>query len=191
MATSIDEFLNAASSNTIRANNQWEAVFTSGYNDIDNVLKNAVMFGKNFELPNRSIEYASIHYKGFEMANIVPTKMTMGNEHTVTIQADVDGEYRRAFLAWQGKVMNPDISGGSVFEGDRSINEKSIVRINLLDKFNKTPVETYKFYNVRVTNVGPISLTYEGGDVATFDVTFKSTYWEIETAKNGALLTQK
>ena len=87
--------------------------------------------------------------------------------------------------------MNPDISGGSVFEGDRSINEKSIVRINLLDKFNKTPVETYKFYNVRVTNVGPISLTYEGGDVATFDVTFKSTYWEIETAKNGALLTQK
>lgn len=191
MATSIDEFLNAASSNTIRANNQWEAVFTSGYNDIDNVLKKAVMFGKNFELPNRSIEYASIHYKGFEMANIVPTKMTMGNEHTITIQADVDGEYRRAFLAWQGKVMNPDISGGSVFEGDRSINEKSIVRINLLDKFNKTPVETYKFYNVRVTNVGPMTLTYEGGDVATFDVTFKSTYWEIETAKNGALLTQK
>lgn len=191
MATSIDEFLNAASSNTIRANNQWEAVFTSGYNDIDKVLKTAVMFGKNFELPNRTIEYASVHYKGFEMANIVPTKMSMGNEHTVTIQADVDGEYRRAFLAWQGKVMNPDISGGSVFEGDRSINTKSIVRINLLDKTNKEPVETYKFYNIRVTNVGPISLTYEGGDVATFDVTFKSTYWEIESAKNGAFLNQK
>ena len=191
MATSIEEFLNAASSNTIRANNQWEAVFTSGYNDIDAVLKKAVMFGKNFEIPNRTIDYASVHYKGFEMANIVPTKLSMGNEHTVTIQADVNGEYRRAFLAWQAKVMNPDISGGSVFEGDRSINEKSIVRINLFDKDNKTVVETYKFFNVRVTNVGPISLTYEGGDVATFDVTFKSTYWEIETSKNGALIGQK
>lgn len=191
MATSIEEFLNAASSNTIRATNQWEAVFTSGYNDIDKVLKTAVMFGKNFEIPNRTIDYASVHYKGFEMANIVPTKMSMGNEHTVSIQADVNGSYRRAFLAWQGKVMNPDISGGSVFEGDRSINEKSIVRINLFDKDNKTVIETYKFYNIRVTNVGPITLTYEGGDVATFDVTFKSTYWEIETAKQGALLNQK
>ncbi len=191
MATSIEQFLNAASSNTIRANNQWEAVFTSGFNDIDKVLTRAVMFGKNFELPNRTIDYASIHYKGFEMANIVPTKMSMGNEHTTTIQADVNGEYRRAFLAWQGKVMNPDISGGSVFEGDRSVNEKSIVRINLFDKDNKTVVETYKFFNIRVTNVGPITLTYEGGDVATFDVTFKSTYWEIESATNGAFLNQK
>lgn len=191
MATSIEEFLNAASSNTIRANNQWEAVFTSGYNEIDAVLEKAVMFGKNFEIPNRTIDYASVHYKGFEMANIVPTKMSMGNEHTVTIQADVDGQYRRAFLAWQGKVMNPAISDGSVFEGDRSVNEKSIVRINLLGADNKTVVETYKFYNVRVTNVGPISLTYEGGDVATFDVVFKSTYWELESAKNGALLGQK
>lgn len=191
MATSIEQFLNAAHSNTIRANNQWEAVFTSGYDDIDKVLKTAVMFGKNFEIPNRTIEYASVHYKGFEMANIVPTKMSMGNEHTVSITADVNGEYRRAFLAWQGKVMNPAISQGSKFEGDRGINEKSIVRINLLGKDNDEVVETYKFYNVRVTNVGPISLQYDGGDTATFDVTFKSTYWEIETAKYGAFTDQK
>ena len=187
MATPIEQFLNAAHSNTIRANNQWEAVFTSGYDEIDKVLQTAVLFGKNFEIPNRTIEYATVSYKGFEMANIVPTKMSMGNEHTVSIIADVDGSYRRAFLAWQAKVMNPAISDGSRFEGDRGINEKSIVRINLLGKDNDTVVETYKFYNVRVTNVGPMTLTYEGGDTATFDVTFKSTYWEIEAAKNGAL----
>lgn len=53
MATPIEQFLNAAHSNTIRASNQWEAMFTSGYDDIDAVLQTAVMFGKNFELPNR------------------------------------------------------------------------------------------------------------------------------------------
>ena len=190
MATALNQFLAAANSNTIRCNNQWEAYFTSGYSDIDAVLKTAVMFGKGFSIPNRTVEYASVHYKGFEMANIVPTHMTMEHEHSMTIQADVNGEYRRAFLAWQGKVMNPDIEGGSVFEGDRSINEKSIIRVHLFDKDNKTVSEIYKFFNVRVAEVGPIELTYEGGDVATFEVKFKSTYWTIEKAAKGALLEQ-
>lgn len=180
MAVSLQEFLNTANSNTIRANNQYEVFCTSGYNDIDKVLEIATIYGQNFNIPGRGIEYASVSFKGFEMANIVPTRMTMENEHTMTILCDVNGELRRAFLAWQNSVMNADISGGSVFEGDRGINEKSIIRIHLFDKDNKTVIEKFKFYNVRVSNVGPITLTYEGGDKATFEVTFKSTYWEIE-----------
>lgn len=191
MAVSLQEFLNTANSNTIRANNQYEVFCTSGYNDIDKVLEIATIYGQNFNIPGRGIEYASVSFKGFEMANIVPTRMTMENEHTMTILCDVNGELRRAFLAWQNSVMNADISGGSVFEGDRGINEKSIIRIHLFDKDNKTVIEKFKFYNVRVSNVGPITLTYEGGDKATFEVTFKSTYWEIEESANGALIGQK
>lgn len=191
MAHSLQEFLNAANSNTIRANNQYEVMATSGYTDIDKVLEVATMFGKGFTLPNRAIEYGSVSYKGFEFANIVPTKMTMGNEHTMSIYADVNGSYRRAFLAWMGKVMNPDISGGSVLEGDRGINEKSIIRVQLFDKDNQTVIETYKFFNIRVTSVGDLTLTYEGGDVATFDVTFKSSYWEIESSAKGDFIGQK
>ena len=191
MAKSVAEFLNAANSNTIRANNQYEMYATSGYDDIDKVLELATLYGQNFTIPGRGIEYASVSFKGFEMANIVPTRMTMENEHTVTVLCDVNGELRRAFLAWQGKVMNPDIEGGSYFEGDRGINERSTIRIHLFDKDNETVIEKIKFYNVRVTNVGPISLTYDGGDKATFDITFKSTYWTIEESKNGALTDQK
>lgn len=191
MAHSLQEFLNAANSNTIRANNQYEVVATSGYNDIDKVLEVATMFGVNFSIPARTINYASVSYKGFEMTNIVPTSLDMEKEHTMTIIADVNGSYRRAFLAWQGKVINPDIEGNSCFEGDRGINQKSIVRVNLFDKDNKEVVEVYKFFNVRVGTVGPISLTYEGGDKATFDVTFKSTYWTLETSKKGALTSQR
>lgn len=191
MAHSLQEFLNAANSNTIRANNQFELSITSGYNDIDKVLETATMFGQNISIPDRGTEFASVSYKGYEMPNLVPTRMTMTNEHTMTVIADVNGSYRRAFLAWQGKVINPDISGGSVFEGDRGINQNSIVRVMLFDKDNKTVIETYKFFNVKIKSVGAISLQYDGGDKATFDVTFISTYWEIESAKKGALTSQK
>lgn len=191
MAHSLAEFLAAANANTIRANNQYEIVATSGYSDVDNVLKTAVMFGQNFNVPGRGIEYASVSYKGYEMQNLVPTRMTMEQEHTMTVIADVNGSYRRAFLAWMNHVINADIEGGSVFEGDRGINEQSIIRIQLFDKDNQTVIETIKLYNVRVTNVGPVSLTYEGGDKATFEVSFKSTYFSIESSLKGELIGQK
>lgn len=190
MATAINEFLAAATADTIRANNQYEVRCTSGYSDIDTVLKTAVMFGSNFTLPERGQEYATVYYKGYEMQNLVPVRMTMQQEHTMTVKCDTNGEYRRAFLAWQGKVINPDIEGGSLFEGDRGVNEKSIIRVDLFDKDNETVIETIKFYNVRIKNVGPVTLTYDGGEVATFDVTFGSIYWKIEEAKNGALTSQ-
>lgn len=191
MAKSISEFLQQATSSTIRSNNQYEVIATSGISDVDLVLKDAVMFGSNMTLPNREIEYASLHFKGYECANTVPIRMIMGNEVTMNIKCDVNGEYRRAFLAWQNSVMNADIEGGSVFEGDRGINEKSLIRVQLFDKNNETVCETYKFYNVRIKSVGEVSLTYEGGEVAAFDVTFGCTYWNIEEAKNGALTNQK
>ena len=191
MATALNQFLNAATANNVRCNNQWEAEFISGYHDVDKVLKTAVMFGSNFSIPGRGINYAPLHYKGFEMANLVPTNMTMENEHSMTIKADVAGEYRRAFLRWQNHVMNADIEGGSMFEGNRAVNPNSNARIRLLSADNQTINETYKLVNVVVTNVGPISLTYEGGDAASFDITLKSTYWFIEKATEGQLTDQK
>lgn len=191
MAKSLQQFLAAATSDNVRANNTFEMTCTSGVDAIDKVLENAVMFGQNFTLPERGQSFASVYFKGYEITNLVPTAITMGNEHSVTMLMDINGEYRRAFLAWMNEVMNANISDGSVFEGDRGVNEKSVVRITLFDKDNKTPCETYKFYNVRISQVGPVTLTYEGGDKATFEVTFKSTYWELESATNGGLTNIK
>ena len=190
MATSVNQFLAAATANNIRCNNQWEAEFISGYDDVDAVLKTAVMFGNNFEIPNRTINYASVSYKGFAMENLVPTNMQMGNTHSMDIKADIAGEYRRAFLRWQNHVMNANIEGGSVFEGNRAVNPKSNARIRLFSADNQTVNEVYKLVNIVVTNVGPISLTYDAGDVATFNVEMKSTYWYIEKATEGALTDQ-
>lgn len=191
MATSLATFLQQTTADNIRANNTYEIEAFSGYNDIDAVLKNVIMYAKNVTMPGRTIEYASVWFKGFEAVNLVPVRTTFENDHSMTVYADINGTNRRCFLAWQNKVMNMDIEGGSLFEGDRGVNEKSTIRIRLFDKDNETVAETMRFYNVTITNVGPISLQYDGGDVATFDVQFKSTFWQLEESKNGDFIGQK
>ena len=191
MARSLDDFLQAATSDTIRNTNTFEIEASSGYDDIDSVIQKITLFGQNITIPERGIEYSPVSFKGYEIPNLVPTRLTMGNEITMQVIADINGEHRRLFLRWMNYVMNADISGGSVFEGNRGVNEKSTIRIRLFDKYNKDVVETYRFYNVQISNVGSISLDYNGGDAAKFDVQFKSTYWNIENPQEGAFKDQK
>ena len=186
MAESLQNFLNAATQDTIRATNQFELFVTSGYSDVDAVLKKVTLFGKGLTLPSRTIEYGSVSFKGYEMQNMVPLRVTMEQDHTISIYAETSGETRRAFLQWQHNIMNSAISDGAMFEGDRGVNDKSVIRLHLFDKDNQTVIEVYKFYNVKIAQVGGFELTNEGGEVARFDVTFKSTYWEIERADSGA-----
>lgn len=177
MATPLSKFLQTATADNIRANNTYEIECFSGYSDIDGVLDTVRLFAKNITMPGRNVEYASVWWKGFECVNLVPTRVSMETDHSMTVYADINGTNRRCFLAWQNKVMNMDIEGGSLFEGDRGVNEKSTIRIRLFDKDNDTVAETMRFYNVTITSVGPVSLQYDGGDVATFDVGFRSTFW--------------
>lgn len=129
-----------------------------------------MMFGQGLTLPNRTLEFAAVSYKGAEFANLVPATMKWETDHSMTIISDVNGSWRRAFLKWQAKVINPDIPGGSVFEGDRRINRQSNLRVTLFDYDNKTVSQIYKFFNVKIASVGGENLSYNGGDTATFEV---------------------
>lgn len=149
------------------------------------------MFGHTINIPSRGIEYASVAYKGYDVPNLVPVKLTMETEHTMSVYADIDGMHRRLFLKWMNYVMNADIEGGSLFEGDRGVNPQSTIRIRLFDKYNKEITETYRFYNVTITSVGGIGLDYSGGDAAKFEVGFKSSYWQIENPTAGAFAEQR
>lgn len=188
MARALNEFLTAATADTIRCTNQFEIEAISGYGDIDAILKDITLYGQTFTVPKRVIEYANVSYKGYEIGNLVPTKIDMTKEISMDVLDDVNGTNRRTFFAWMNKVMNFDISGGSVFEGDRGVNEFSTIRLRLFDKDNQTVIQTYKFYNTVIKEVGETSLTYEGGDVSKFTVQFGCTYWEIEDSKKGAFL---
>lgn len=146
------------------------------------------MFGQGLTLPDRTLEFASVSYKGAEFTNLVPTTMKWTTDHSMTIISDVNGSWRRVFLAWQAKVINPDIPGGSAFDGDRRINPQSNLRVTLFDYDNKTVSQIFKFFNVKIMSVGGETLTYEGGDKATFEVGFKSTYWVCEHSAKGYAL---
>ena len=189
MAHSLQEFLNAANADTIRCTNQFQIMITTGYSDIDAQMENTLLYGQSFTVPQRTTEFATVAFKGYEMP-LVPTKITMDQEHTMTVLDDVNGTNRRLFLAWMAKVMNPAIDDGSLFEGNRGVSQ-SVIRLELFDKDNKTVIQTYKFQGVQVKSVGNTSLTYEGGDKSTFEVGFNSLYWQCENHANGAFTDQK
>lgn len=77
MAHNLNEFLNAATADTIRCTNQYELEATSGYSDVDAVLNGVMLYGQSATIPSRAIEYASVSYKGYEVPNLVPTRITM------------------------------------------------------------------------------------------------------------------
>lgn len=187
MARSLQEFLNAATSDTIRCTNQFELEYVSGISEVDALMEDVIIFGQGFTIPSRSVEYAAVSFKGYEVPNLVPTRIEMDKEVTMNVLEDVNGTNRRVFEAVMNHVMNFDIEGGSVFEGDRGVNPNSILRLKLFDKDNKTVIQTYKFYNVHVKQVGQTSLDYNGGDAAKFDVTFTCSYWMLEDNKKGGL----
>lgn len=189
MANSLEQFITQCTSDTIRVTNQFQISITTGYGDIDAEMENVLLFGQSFTVPQRQNEYAEVSFKGYSMP-MVPTRITMDQEHTMTVLDDVNGTNRRLFLAWLGKVINPAISEGSVFEGDRGVSQ-GVIRLELFDKDNKTVIQTYKFIGAMVKTVGNTALTYEGGDKSTFDVTFGSLYWECENHTKGAFTDQR
>jgi len=156
----------------------FELYITSGYSDVDAVLKDITMYGQGFEIPSRTTSYADVSFKGYAFP--IPTNQQMTNEHSMTVNADANGEIRRAFLAWQSKTWDPDIEGGSILKGDRRLNTGSIMRINLLDNDMETISESYKLVGVRIADVGALTVSNTEASVSTFTVSFRSTYWQIE-----------
>ena len=189
MAIAINQFINQMSQNQFRTTNMFEMYVTSGYADIDKVLQPITMYGQGFEVPSRTTNFTDVSFKGFAVP--LATNEAMQNEHEITVQADTAGEIRRAFLAWQAKTWNPDIEGGSVFEGDRRLNSESSIRIHLFGSDFKTVNEIYKMVGVKIASVGPMTMSNTEANVATFTVQFRSAYWFIEKATEGALTEQK
>lgn len=189
MAHSLQEFLNLANSDTIRCTNQFQISITTGYSDLDAQMEDTLLFGQSFTVPTRTTEFSNVSFKGYSMP-LVPTHMTMDQEHTMTVLDDVNGTNRRLFLAWLAKVINPAIDEGSVFEGDRRVSQ-AVIRLELFDTDNKTVIQTYKFIGVNVKSVGNMQLSYEGGDAGKFEVSFNSLYWQCEDHKKGGFTSQK
>ena len=161
----------------------YEIDFTSGFPKIDATLSRMQVYGQNFTLPERTVNFEDVQYRAYKIP--VPTTMDMGQDHSVTVYADVRGDLRRAMLDWQAACLNPDITGGSFFESNRRPTrlgpggeQQPTITVKLLAPDYQTPIEQTIIYGARVTKVGGLELSNTSGSISTFTVDFKSVYWE-------------
>lgn len=157
--------------------------FFSGFDPIDQTLTRMQVYGNSFTLPDRTVNFEDLQYRAYKIP--IPTTIDMGQDHSITVYADVRGDLRRAMLDWQAACLNPDITGGSFFEANRRPtklgpdegNTPSIT-VKLLAPDYQTVVEQTMIYGTRVTKVGGLELSNQSGSISTFSVDFKSVYWE-------------
>jgi hypothetical protein len=181
MSRTLQDFLTAVQDKGVRKTNQWQLEISSGYSDVDNALSDVTVWATTTEVPSRTQEYIELPYQGYPLQ--VAGMFTMSNETTLTVRTDASGDIRKAFLKWMSYVTNPAIGEGSNLGGDKRIPAGSYVRMKMLGEDMETVVETYKHVGCGVQEVGIMSMSNEGVEIATFDVIIKSQYWELEDNK--------
>lgn len=146
-------------------------------------LEHMQIYGQGFELPERTNETADVSYRAYPIP--VPTTLKMGQDHNITLNCDVHQKLRRGFLNWQARAIDPRITlQTESFAADRRPTAgvgASGLRLFLLAPDMKTSEMIVRIYGVRVISVGSLALSNTDGGVATFQVGFKSVYWEIDT----------
>ena len=167
----------------VRTQTMYEIDFFSGIPKIDATMQRMQVYGQGFTLPDRTVNFEDLQYRAYKIP--VPTTIDMGQDHSVTVYADVRGDLRRACLDWQAACLNPDITGGSFFESNRrptklgpAEGQTPSITVKLLAPDYQTSVETTMIYGSRVTKVGGLELSNTAGGISTFSVDFKSVYWE-------------
>ena len=180
MALPIQSFINTLQNKGMRITNMWEATISTGYSDIDAKFKNITFFIDGFTAPARKQDTVPIAFKGYPLN--VPSKMTMTTDHKLSVRCDVNGDVRRLFLRWMYYVTDAGISHGSFFGGEKRIPKNSVMRLNCLADDMVTVLETYKIYGCIPTSVGDLAMSNTEANLAMFDVSVVSQYWEVEQA---------
>lgn len=167
----------------------YEITFDTGIPEITDRLARMQVYGQSFTLPDRTVNYEDIQYRAYKIP--VPTTIDMGQDHSVTVYADVRGDLRRAMLDWQAACVNPVIDpSNGYFEANRRPTKLGpgdggvpTITINLLAPNYKDVMETTVIFGARVTKVGGLELSNTAGSISTFSVDFKSVYWQQQAGK--------
>ena len=187
----LTEAINMYNQDQVRTQTMYSITFDSGFDSINKILDKMQVYGQSFTLPERTVNFDNLQYRAYNIP--VPTTMEMGQDHSVTVYADVRGDLRRACLDWQAACLNPAITQGSHFEANRRPTKigpdgaTPTIQIDLLAPDYVSVIESTLIYGARVTKVGGLELSNTAGGISTFTVDFKSVYWEqkVGSAANG------
>ena len=170
--------LTAYNTDQVMTQTMWYIEPTAGVKEAE--LKYMQIYGQNFEVPNRTNEFADVNYRGYNIPT--PTVVKMGQDHSMTINCDVHQQLRRGFLNWQARAINPRINKQEFsFGADRrptaGVGASGLRLFLLAPDYNQAEM-VIQMYGVRVQEVGTITLSNVDGGIATFNVSFKSVYWQ-------------
>jgi hypothetical protein len=167
----------------VRTQTMYEIRFDTGIPEITARLERMQVYGQSFTLPDRTVNFEDLQYRAYKIP--VPTTIDMGQDHSITVYADVRGDLRRAMLDWQAACLNPAIDQGSYFEANRRPTKLGpgeggvpTITIDLLAPNYQDVVETTVIFGSRVTKVGGLELSNTAGSISTFSVDLKSVYWQ-------------
>lgn len=179
----VSQAIDLFNTDQVRTQTMYSVEFYSGFNKVDATLERMQVYGQGFTLPERTVNFEELQYRAYKIP--IPTTLDMGQDHSVTVYADVRGDLRRAMLDWQAACINPDINGGSFFESNRRPTrlgpggqQQPSITVCLLAPDYQTIIEKTVIYGSRVTKVGGLELSNTSGSISTFSVDFKSVYWE-------------
>lgn len=169
----------------VRTQTMYQVDFHSSVEDIDSRLMRLQVYGNSFTMPDRTVSFEDLQYRAYKIP--VPTTLEMGQDHSVTVYADVRGDLRSALLDWQALCLNPSIEYQSFFESNRrptrvgqGTDGEPYIDVHLLAPDYQSILETTHIVGTRVTKVGGLELSNTAGGISTFSVDFKSVFWTQE-----------
>ena len=145
----------------------FQPVFPSGISVPQN--PEARFLVKTTSLPMSSVEEMITPWQGFDYKT---GGKRMYNDLTVTFNVDLNANIRKAFLAWQDMILDPQTNHHAYPE--QYFTEQDLVLLGL----EFTPILSYKLHFAWPGEVGDLALDYsQTAEIASFDVTFKYTYF--------------
>lgn len=132
---------------------------------------------KSTSLPMRSLEEVLVQWQGFDFP--FAGKSTF-SEFTMTFNVDREAKVKKTFENWINLIHNPETN-------TYALTEMYMIdqRIQLLGYQGEVVLE-YKLHNAWPRESGPIELSYDSTEIATFDVTWRYTHHTLSYSESGA-----
>lgn len=128
-------------------------------------------------VPGRTLNPIDLYYQGIQFG--IPGITRFTNTLNLTVKCDEAMTVYDRIYAWVQRFTEQSISDsniGSVEFIGKKIPQQSVVKIYLL-KSDLSPMKTYILEGAFPISIGDITMSQEGGAIATFPLGIRFQYW--------------
>ena len=135
---------------------------------VEGVENQGVYLVKSTSLPSSNFDDITASWQGFDFKT--PGKRIY-DTWNVSFNVDLNANIRKAFAAWQNRILDPAFNQTSLPETYMMDQKVVLLGINL------QPIMSYTMVQAYPSAVAEIALDYTDSNFASFDVTFTYQYF--------------